>query len=102
MLLTRNTRKNWITKAIVISCNKKEFLYKEWTKQPLNNERKNKYIENSKVLKKVTQTAKEKYEQKRFEYNSKNPRKLWNIINDKIGKSENKSADIDYLVDNNE
>ena len=89
-------RKNWITTAIIVSCNRKEFLYKEWKKQPSNSELKNEYTKYAKELEKVIKAAKDKFDEKQFEYNSKNRRNLRKHINDKIGNTKQNSCDIDY------
>ena len=53
------------------------------------------------VLVKVIKAAKDKFDEKQFECNSKNPRNLWKHINDKIGNTKRNSCDIDYLTDSN-
>lgn len=87
-------RKKWITKAIIISCNKKEMLYNLWKKNKTSETLKNEYMEYTKILNKVIKDAKIKYEQGRIVDNLNDPKMLWKIINEKIGKGKKKEEKI--------
>lgn len=91
-------RKTWITKSIILSCNKKETLYNIWKADPANQQKKTNYKEYSKVLDKVIKGAKLTYESKQILDNCTNTRKLWKLINEKIGKN-NKKEKIEYIHD---
>ena len=57
-LLHSVPRNAWITKAIIISCNTKEILYKTWKLQPNNISAKSEYKRYDKILSKVIKTRK--------------------------------------------
>ena len=67
-------RKNWISTAIIISCNKKEMLYKLWKMKSDCNDLKNEYKNYSKLLDKVIKDAKFKFERNKIEKSSKDPK----------------------------
>ena len=67
-------RKNWISTAIIISCKKKEMLYKLWKMKPDCNDLKNEYKNYSKLLGKVIKDAKFKFERNKIEKSSKDPK----------------------------
>lgn len=87
----KTARKDWMTNAILNSCNTKESLYNKLKKNPDNEELKNNYKKFVKTLDKVIKAAKIEYDKKTIENNSNEPRKLWACINDKIGKTKKKS-----------
>lgn len=94
-------RSNWITKAIIKSCNTKDKLYKNW-KHDVNNKKLEKIYKNyCKTLDKVIVAAKAKYEQNIFKNNKNNPKKLWQLINAKLGKAEKENKEVEYILDNN-
>lgn len=86
-----NPRKDWITKAILNSCNTKENLYNDLKQNPDNEELKAKYKQFVKTLDKVIKEAKINHDKRIIEKNSNDPRKLWLCINKKIGKTKNKT-----------
>ena len=92
-------RKEWITKAIMISCKTKEKLYNTWKREPENEHLKANYINYNKLLDKTIKEAKNNFERNRFFQNSTNPRQLWKLINTKLGKKVNKTNEIEYIVD---
>ena len=57
-------RKNWITRAILKSCETKEHLYKAWRKNPTCQNMKQDYRIYTKILRKVIKDAKFKFEMK--------------------------------------
>ena len=67
-------RKNWISTAIIIFCKKKEML--------------------------VIKDAKFKFERNKIEKSSKDPKKLWEIINNKLGKTKKANKTINYIYAN--
>ena len=93
-------RKNWISSAIIISCKKKEMLYKLWKMKPDCKDLKNEYKNYSKLLDKVIKDAKLKFERNKIEKSSKDPKKLWEIINNKLGKTKKANMIIDYIYAN--
>ena len=74
------SRKNWISTAIITSCNKKEMLYKLSKMKPDCNNLKNGYKNYSKLLNKVIKYAKFKFERNKIEKSSEDPKQLWEII----------------------
>lgn len=73
-----------------MSCNTKENLYNIWKKNPTNLTLKNEYKNYEKIFNKVIKDAKYKFENREIKRSSGNPRQLWNIINNKLGKAHNK------------
>ena len=59
-------RKEWITKAIMVSCKTKEKLYNTWNREPDNEQLKAKYINYNKLLDKTIREAKNNFERNRF------------------------------------
>ena len=70
------SRKDWITKAIIKSCNTKEVLYKRFKNNPDNEALKAQYKNFAKVLDKVIKDAKMQYNNKKIEENRNDPKKL--------------------------
>ena len=94
-------RKSWITKSIMKSCETKEFLYNLWQLDRYNEQLKSEYKNYAKILDKVILDAKIKYERNLVQSNLNNPKKLWEIINSKVGKKIKSNVTIDYIkVDN--
>ena len=53
-----------------------------------------------KILNRVIKDAKVKYERDRINENSNDPKKIWNIIREKIGKNKKKSVNkIKYIYE---
>lgn len=94
-------RNEWITKAIIVSCNKKEMLYKLWKNNKNCNNLKKEYIEYTKILNRVIKDAKIKYERNRISKNCNDPKKLWEIINEKMGKTKRKSDNTINSINDN-
>ena len=94
-------RKNWITSAIMTSCNKKEKLYKTWQKDPENSIKRSNYQNYAKTLNQIINKAKEDYDKMQIRANQDNPKKLWLLINNKLGKNIKKKEDISYINHNN-
>ena len=98
----RKGRTNWITDAIIKSCETKEFLYNLWQMDLNNNQLKPQYKTYAKILDKVITDAKIKYEMNLVKNNANNQKQLWKIINTKIGKNTNENSVISYIkIDNN-
>ena len=57
-----NPRKDWVTKAIMISIKTKETLYKIWKKDPNNNKKRDEYKKFTNILKDIVNKAKESYD----------------------------------------
>lgn len=91
-------RSKWITEGIIISCNTKEMLYKAWKLNPTSNILKTEYIKYSKTLDKVIKLAKQLYDRDTVKQNCDNTRKLWNVVNNMMGKGKNMNNDITYIV----
>lgn len=92
-------RKKWITKGIMLSCAKKEHLYNLWKLNPKNENLRLEYNNYKKVLDKVILDAKCKFDANSLVKSSRNPRKFWKIIKNKIGKNKNKKENhIDFLI----
>lgn len=94
-------RNEWITKAILKSCRKKEKLYKKLKKDPRNEILRNEYKNYIKVFKKVCKDAKIKHDKKLIENNSGNKRQLWSIINSKLGRKKKIDNEINEIKDKN-
>ena len=77
-------RKDWVTKAIMISSKTKEKLYKIWKKDPNNNRKREEYKKFTNILKDIVNKAKESYDKKLIESSMNNIKSMWNVINQKI------------------
>ena len=97
----RHPRKDWITKAIVLSCKKKEKLYRKRRNEPNNNIIKLEYKNYVNRLSKVLQDAKIKHERNIVKNNSWNVKQLWKYINSKMGTKAQKDISINKLTLNN-
>ena len=94
-------RKDWVTKAIMISSKTKEKLYKIWKKDPTNDRKRAGYKKFTNILKDILNKAKESYDKKLVESNMNNIKSMWNDINQKIGKNSKKKNNINYIIENN-
>ena len=92
-------RSKWITKAIVTSCSKKELLYKIWKAEPNNQITKTEYKNYVKILNKVINEAKLRFDQEQVQLHSNSPRNLWKIINTKLVKNVKKRDNVNQLYD---
>ena len=91
-------RKSWITAGIIKSCRTKEKLYNNWKKDVTNCELKLKYTNYRKVLDKLIKSAKFNYERNEVNNRCCNSRKMWQYINEKIGKNVKNNDEVDYLI----
>lgn len=99
-LMKNQLRKKWITNAILVSCRRKEMLYNLQKKNPLSDVLKNEYKNYEKIPNKVIKDAKYKYEREKIQAASGDTKKLWNIINQKLGKKRKNSNIINTKIDN--
>lgn len=76
-------------------------LYKKWLNNAENEEAKREYKKLVKDLDKIIKRAKYRYEQEEIEKNSNNPRRLYEVINSKLGKHKIKNENIKYIIDDN-
>ena len=83
-------RKAWITKGIINSCKTKDTLYNLWKKDPNNENLKNDFKNFARILKTLIKDAKFKYEKSIIEKNKQNTKRLWNYVNNKLGKEKKK------------
>lgn len=95
-------RKKWITNGILISCRTKESLFLMWRKNPNCELLKTNYKNYTKILSKVIKDAKMKSEKEVINANADNPRKLWNIINTKLGKNVRAENNVNYIIKDNQ
>ncbi|KAF0696164.1 RNA-directed DNA polymerase from mobile element jockey [Aphis craccivora] len=99
--------KDWITRGIIVSINKKEKLSKLLKKQPFNLNLKNNFIIYRNLLTKLIRKAKELYYTDKFLIFKNNPKETWKIINDITGKKKantniinNIKLDNGFTIDN--
>lgn len=92
-------KKNWVTPALLVSIKKKEALYKKYKKSPENFESKLIYTTYAKKLKQILNEAKIKYEQNYVHKYTNNSKKIWNFVNEKMGRKSNKKKAIDQIYD---
>lgn len=91
-------RKNWITEGIVKSCNTKEMLYNLWKLDKNNAKLKDDYKTYCKILNSVVTRAKRNYDAEQVSESSSDSKKLWQYINNKLGKNNKVDNDIKYLI----
>lgn len=94
-------RNNWITPAILNSCNKKEQLYRLWKLNPSNMEIRSEYRKYTKILDKVIVQAKLIYDRDLIKRNSDNCGKLWLVVKKILGKEAKNNDEINYVYNNN-
>lgn len=92
-------RNPWITGEILQLCNKKEALYKRWQNDVSNIGVKYEYKNLVKELDKSIKDAKYKYEHNEFERISGDSKRIWQLINNKLGKKMNAKENIKYIID---
>lgn len=80
-------RKSWITFSLLRCINKKNRLYKEYCKTR-NDTSHNKFKRYRNILNRELKTAREKYYYDLLQVNKNNLSKVWQIINELIGKSK--------------
>lgn len=94
-------RKNWITKGLMTSCEHKNRLYLEWTRDKNNILKKNRYQTYNKLLQKLIRIAKIKSEQDYVKTHCTNSKTTWSYVNEKLGRSKSKKNPIDHIVIDN-
>ena len=72
----------------------KEKLYKLWKEDPNNTKKRENYRKFNLILKKIINKAKESFDKEQFQAKMKNPKSLWNAINQKLGKSGKRNKNI--------
>ena len=93
----RYPRKDWITKAIMISCEKKEQLYIKMRHDSNNNLLKLQYKNYTKRLNKVIIEAKIKHEKTIIKNSINNVNQLWKYINNKMETNMKKDNTINKI-----
>ena len=78
------SRKDWVTKAIMISSKTKEKLYKIWKKNPNNNRKREEYKKFTNILKDIVNKVNQSYDKKLIESSTNNIKSMWNVINKKL------------------
>ena len=92
-------RSSWISKEIIELCNKKQKLLKKLKKDELNIALKKEYQDFAKELDKIIKQVEYNYEYNEIQASSGNSMHLWEIIDNKLGKSKFKKVDIKYNTD---
>lgn len=100
---TRNSkqlakRKSWITRGLMISCEHKNKLYREWASDRNNDFLKGQYQTYNKVLQKLIKYAKTKYEQDYVKLQCKDSKSTWNYVNNRIGRTRSKENNIGKII----
>ena len=91
----------WITSGLLKSMGQSKHLYQRFVSDQTNCLLENKYKTYCNTLNNVKRSCKMKYYQEKCEEFKKNTRKLWQLINDVIHRSNDKSSIIDCIkVDN--
>ena len=91
-------RKAWVTKEITELSAKKETLFNAWRKDVKNVAKKGEYDDFIKVFDKKVKAAKSSYDHQEIENNKSNPRRLWEIVNLKLGKNKKKKIQLNILL----
>ena len=90
----------FLSTAIIISSKKKEMLYKVWKMKPDCTDLKNEYKNYSKLLDKGIKGDKFKFERHKIARSSNDPKKLLEIINNKLCKTKKANKTIDCIYVN--
>lgn len=80
-------RNKWITPALIRATEKKNFLYNEWKKDVHDLDKKEKFTKYSNKLKNIIKKVKNEHEKSKVKNIKNDCRKIWQYINDKLGKS---------------
>ena len=64
----------------------KEKLYKLWKKDSYNNRKREEYKNFTNIIKNIINKAKDLYDTKQIEATMNSPKRIWMLINQKIGK----------------
>lgn len=93
-------KKTWITNGLIISCKRKQFLYKRHKKYPANVMYKSEYKTYSNKLSKLLKVARNYHETNIVNAFKNDPKKIWNFVNKKLGREgKNKKTDYEYIID---
>lgn len=90
-------RKTWITKGLMTSSEIKNKLYKDWQRSPSNTVLKTKYTKYSNKLSSLIKIAKNSFDTNEVCKIKNDSKKLWNFINNKIGKGRKKRESIEVI-----
>ena len=91
-------REPWLTAQLQHSIDKSKKLYRESLRKNSNTPEVMRYTNYKKTLRSAIRTAKRLYHNNKCEEYRNNSKKLWQLINEVIGKSSDKSSTIDYLT----
>ena len=93
-------RQEWMTKALVKSCNKKSLLYKQFIKNKTASKRE-KYIKYRNKLNSLLKAAKQKYYENKFQAVSGNIHKTWQLLNHVMSRNQAPKIVTNFLKDGN-
>ena len=89
--------KEWITPALIKSCNTKSNLYKIWQNNPHNIALKENYMKFSNKLHNLIKYTKLKFEKNKINSFKNDPKKVWQYVKDKLGTSTRKTTTVTSL-----
>lgn len=90
-------RTPWITHGLIKSIAVKDKLYKEYLRDPTNDNIKNCYTSYKYYLSKLIRQTKLKYFKEKIEECSNNPKELWQVANESVNKFKGKKCTINYI-----
>src|SRR5882757_911086 len=91
-------RNEWMTKGLVVSCNKKSKLYKKYRQHPTATN-KEKYSIYRNRLKSLLKKSEQRYYAQKFNLYTGDMRKTWNLIGLSINKTKLKNLNKVFLID---
>ena len=91
-------REPWLTAQLKHSIDKSKKLYRVSLRKNSSTNEITKYVNYKKTLRCAIRTAKRLYHNNKCEEYRNNSKKLWQVINEVIGKTRDKSTTIDYLT----
>ena len=95
---TLYARMNRITSAIIKSCVTEEKLYKLRKKGPNNTKKRKNCRKFILILNKIINKAKESFDKEQFQAKMKNPKSLWNAIDQKLGKNSKRKKKLYFFI----
>ena len=89
-----------MSRGLVVSCNKKSVLYKDYIKNRTV-EKKCKYIRYRNKLKSILKFSKDKFYENKFNAVNGNIRKTWSILNNITNRYKSDSHSTDFTINGN-
>lgn len=91
-------KKPWITKGLVISIKKRDKLFQNYIRNPMNDELKKTYLTYRNKLNALIKKTKYEYFKNKIEKNRNCSKVLWNVVNEYTNTNRKENSNTDKLV----